>query len=64
MHLHSGSYPHLVESMKGTDQLINDAIGWAKNQGIVQSGELVVTTSGHIEAMSGSTNILRVCLVP
>jgi len=54
------AYPFLVESMHGTEQLIERAVQYAKEKGYVKSGELVVTTSGNIEGMSGSTNIMKV----
>jgi len=59
-----GTIPHLVPDMKNSTKLIEEGIAWAKQQGIVKSGEVVVTTSGLIEATSGSTNILKVAIVP
>ena len=50
--------------MKNSTKLIEEGIAWAKLKGIVKSGEVVVTTSGLIEATSGSTNILKVAIVP
>jgi len=53
----------VVESMKNSDALISHGIEWAKEQGFVQKGDYVVTTSGKLEAVSGSTNILKVSQV-
>jgi len=58
--LYRATIPFLVESMHGTDQLIQRALGHAKKLQLLQDGELVVLTSGKIEGVSGSTNILRV----
>eukprot|EP01120_Amphizonella_sp_Union-15-10_P017489 TRINITY_DN9724_c0_g1_i1.p1 TRINITY_DN9724_c0_g1~~TRINITY_DN9724_c0_g1_i1.p1 ORF type:complete len:491 (+),score=77.48 TRINITY_DN9724_c0_g1_i1:37-1509(+) len=54
------AFPLLVDSMLGTEQLIQKAIAYAKSLGLVKAGELVVTTSGVIEGTSGSTNLLKV----
>lgn len=59
-----GAISYHAQSMKGTDNLIEEAIVWAKEKGLIKSGEIVVTTSGHIEGVSGSTNILKVGVVP
>jgi len=52
--------PYVVESMKGTDQIITNALDYAKKLRLIEDGDLVVLTSGNIEGVSGSTNILRV----
>eukprot|EP01122_Echinamoeba_exundans_P011246 TRINITY_DN440_c0_g2_i1.p1 TRINITY_DN440_c0_g2~~TRINITY_DN440_c0_g2_i1.p1 ORF type:complete len:549 (+),score=134.55 TRINITY_DN440_c0_g2_i1:141-1649(+) len=59
-----GALPRLVASMRGSEHIVDEAIKWAKSQGICKSGESVVITGGHIEAQSGSTNVLRVSVVP
>jgi pyruvate kinase len=59
-----GAIPYLVPDMKNSSKLIEEGINWALEKGIVKSGDIVVTTSGFIEAQSGSTNILKVAVVP
>lgn len=59
-----GAMSYASSSMEGTDSLVEGAIAWATKKGYVKSGEIVVTTSGHIEGMSGSTNILKVGIAP
>eukprot|EP01121_Diplochlamys_sp_Union-15-3_P002406 TRINITY_DN120_c0_g1_i1.p1 TRINITY_DN120_c0_g1~~TRINITY_DN120_c0_g1_i1.p1 ORF type:complete len:241 (-),score=33.28 TRINITY_DN120_c0_g1_i1:103-825(-) len=54
------AHPFVVESMQGTDQIIERTIEYAKSKGFIKPGELVVTTSGNIEGLSGSTNIMKV----
>jgi len=49
--------------MKNSDNLIKTGIDWAKQRGLLTKGDYVVTTSGHIEAVSGTTNVLKVTLV-
>lgn len=49
-----------VESMKNSDALISKGVSWAKEQGFVKKGDYVVTTSGVLESVSGSTNIMKI----
>jgi len=53
----------IVSEMKNSDNLIKTGIDWAKQRGLLTNGDYVVTTSGHIEAVSGTTNVLKVTLV-
>jgi len=51
---------YLAEDMHHTDSLIEKATDWAFGQGILKDGDYYVITSGVIEAVSGSTNMLKV----
>jgi pyruvate kinase len=56
-----GCIPYLVDSMKGTDQVLDRAIRYAKDElKIVKSGDYVVVTSGVLEGVSGTTNMFQV----
>jgi pyruvate kinase len=50
----------LVEDMHNTDELIKKAISYAKENGILKDGDFFLVTSGIIEAVSGSTNMLKI----
>jgi len=56
--------PFLVDSVKGTEQVIRSTLEKARDMGLCKSGELVVVVSGITEGVSGSTNSLRVVSVP
>ena len=53
-------YPVLVESMQGTENLIHKAMLTGVRMGMAQRGDPIVVTSGVLEEVSGSTNIMRV----
>ncbi|KAJ3087284.1 hypothetical protein HK100_008418, partial [Physocladia obscura] len=55
-----GIYPFVVENMHGTENIIHQAMFWAVKHGLVKRGDPVVVTSGVIDLVAGSTNILRV----
>jgi pyruvate kinase len=55
-----GIYPLVVETMQGTENLIHRAMLWGVKMGMAQKGDNVVVTSGKLEDISGSTNIMRV----
>eukprot|EP01088_Endostelium_zonatum_P008642 TRINITY_DN21801_c0_g1_i1.p1 TRINITY_DN21801_c0_g1~~TRINITY_DN21801_c0_g1_i1.p1 ORF type:complete len:502 (+),score=111.53 TRINITY_DN21801_c0_g1_i1:39-1544(+) len=55
-----GCVPYLIESMKGTDAVVAKAKEYAKSTGLLNAGDKVVITSGVLEAVSGSTNIMKV----
>jgi pyruvate kinase len=60
-----GCIPFIVESMKGTDKVIETAIRHAKDElKIVKAGDFVVITSGFLEGTSGATNMFQVRQVP
>jgi len=50
----------LVEDMHNTDELMKRGVDWAKEQGFLKDGDYFLVTSGIIEAVSGSTNMLKV----
>jgi len=56
--------PFLVDSVKGTEQVIKHALEKARDMGLCKTGQLVVVVSGITEGVSGSTNSLRVVSVP
>jgi len=64
VNLTRSAIPFFVDSMKHTDNLIDRAFQFAKDHHLVSSGDLVVVTSGVLEGVSGSTNIMRVVVVP
>ena len=49
--------------MQNTDKLIQNGIDYAKKFSLVRAGDYVITTSGVLEGVSGSTNIMRVTVV-
>ncbi|KAI9356493.1 pyruvate kinase [Zopfochytrium polystomum] len=55
-----GIYPMLVPNMEGTENIIHRAMLWGVKMGMAQKGDHVVVTSGVIEGVAGSTNIMRV----
>ncbi|KAJ3404293.1 pyruvate kinase [Chytriomyces confervae] len=55
-----GIYPFVVDSMDGTDNIIHRAMLWGVKMGMARRGDPVVVTSGYLEAVTGSTNIMRV----
>lgn len=56
-----GCIPFLVESMKGTEKLIIRTMEYAHQQlRLIQPGDVIVITSGLLEGVSGSTNMLKV----
>jgi pyruvate kinase len=46
--------------MSGTENIIHRAMLWAVKMGMAQKDDPVVVTSGVLEDISGSTNIMRV----
>jgi len=61
--LSRSAIPLLVQSMAHTDKLIEAGIEYSREHGFVKSGDYVITTSGLLEGVSGSTNLLRVSTV-
>lgn len=55
-----GVFAVTVGSVIGTDRIIQKTILEQKERKALKTGDLVVVTSGHVEGISGSTNILRV----
>jgi len=56
-----GIYPLVVGSVIGAESIIKRAVETQKEKGNLKPGEYVIVTSGHIEGISGQTNILK-CL--
>jgi pyruvate kinase len=50
----------IAEDMHHTDALLEKATHWAYEQGVLKDGDHYVVTSGVLEAVSGSTNMLKV----
>ncbi len=59
-HLLRGIYPLLSPSMSDTDNIIHKAMLWGVKMGMAQAGDPVVVTSGQLDDIEGSTNIMRV----
>lgn len=55
-----GIYPILVMTMQGTEKVIASAIKHSMSSWMAIEGDSCVVTSGNIEQVAGSTNILRV----
>lgn len=64
MILNRGAIPFIVPNVKGTDQLILQAMGKALGLGIAKSGSLVVVVHGVLEGVSGNSNTLKVLTIP
>jgi len=60
-----GVVPLKVESMKGTEKVLEEAYHYARDVlHAVKEGDLVIVLSGQIEAVSGATNMFQVTRVP
>jgi len=55
-----GTYPLLVDSLVGAEQLVENALHLAVERKLVQSGDRIVIISGVMEGVPGKTNALRV----
>lgn len=49
-----------VESMIGTESLVIKAISYSKEQGWIANGDMIVLIHGMTDAVSGSTNVVKV----
>jgi len=56
--------PLLVPSMKGSDQLIQEGMNFAKKEGLCKSGSVVVVVHGTFEGNPGNSNLMKVLTVP
>jgi pyruvate kinase len=61
--LYWGVTPLIMPYAHSTDELINEAIGTAKEAGLIQDGDMVVVTAGVPVGVSGTTNMIKVHLV-
>jgi len=56
-----GCIPYLVESMTGTEQVVERSIRYARDElKIIKNGDFVVVTSGFLEGVSGATNMFQI----
>ena len=58
-----GVTPLLMEEANSTDELFTASVDTAKKAGLVQDGDLVVTTAGVPVGVSGTTNIVKADVV-
>jgi len=56
--------PFVVSSIKGSDQLVLQAMGRALGLGLAKSGSLVVVVQGVVEGVPGNSNSLKVLTIP
>lgn len=63
MNLSWGVTPILMDEKGSADDLFQHAVDVARNEGLVQNGDLVVITAGVPLGISGTTNLLKVHLV-
>jgi len=60
-----GVIPLKVDSMKGTEKVLETAFHYARDViHAVQAGDVVVILSGQMEGISGATNMFKVAQVP
>jgi len=59
-----GAIPFMVSNMKGSEQLVLQAMVKALGLGIAKSGSLVVVIHGVLEGVSGNSNSLKVLSIP
>jgi len=60
-----GIIPLKVDSMNGTEKVLEAAFHYARDViHAVQEGDVVLIVSGHIEGVSGATNMFQVTKVP
>src|SRR5262249_31722479 len=60
MALEWGVLPMLFPESENVEDLLGRAVDVARNEGLVESGELVVLTAGTAVNMPGSTNLIKV----
>ena len=58
-----GVYPLLVDTQSSGSRTFTLALGVAREQGLLQDGDLVVQTAGTLAGVSGSTDLIRVGIV-
>jgi len=64
LYLTRAAVPYLVKTVKGTDQLVLQAMGRALALGLAKSGSLVVVIQGVVEGIPGNSNSLKVLTIP
>jgi pyruvate kinase len=55
-----GTYPLLTRRLSNTDEVINDAIRVAQENGMVSPGDTVVLTAGVVGSVRSATNLMMV----
>lgn len=58
--MHWGTYPLLTRRLSNTDEVINDAIHVAQDNGMVSPGDTVVLTAGVVGSVRSGTNLMMV----
>lgn len=53
----------VVESMLGSDSLLNRGVMYALQKKWIQTGDMAVGVHGRVEGMSGNTNIVKIIRV-
>jgi len=60
-----GTIPLVIPKDKGGEaKRVNKGIDWAKEHGLVKSGDMSVIVQGVVEGVSGVTNSFRVHTIP
>ncbi len=63
MQMYWGIEPLLGAAAKNTDDMVNATVGCAVDNGMVNTGDVVVITAGVPVGMAGSTNLINVRIV-
>ena len=58
-----GVYPIVAERVESTDEMMNNSVEIAKENGFVKSGDTVVIAAGVPVAEVGATNLMKVSVV-
>jgi pyruvate kinase len=64
LNLSRGAIPFVVDSVKGSEYLVQLAMDKGKVLGLCSSGSLVVIVAGTLEGIPGNSNSLKVLTVP
>ena len=63
MALYWGLMPIMMKRAENSDELVHSAVETAQRAGLVKHGDLVVITAGVPVGVSGTTNMIRICLL-
>lgn len=61
--LYWGVYPMKIGRMNSTDEIIENSVAQALENGYIENGDLVIVTAGVPVGISGGTNLLKVHVV-
>lgn len=61
--LYWGVYPMKIDRMNSTDEVIEESVAKALENGYIENGDLVIVTAGVPVGVSGATNLLKVHVV-